>query len=51
MKILLEHVERVKLVLITYRKEKFKFNKCNFCMEKVHSLSFIVGKSRVAVES
>ena len=35
--ILLEHVEHVKLVLITYRKEKFNFNKCSFCMEKVLS--------------
>ena len=45
LKILLEHVEHVKLVLITHRKEKFNFNKCSFCMEKV--LGFIVGKNRV----
>ena len=46
LKILLEHVEHVKLVL----KEKFNFNKGNFCMEKVHSIGFIVGKSRVALD-
>ena len=32
LKILLEHVEHVKLVLIRHRKEKFNFNKGSFCM-------------------
>ena len=50
LKILLEHVEHVKLVLITHRKEKFNFNQGSFCMEKVHSIGFIVGKSRVALD-
>ena len=50
LKILLEHVEYVKLVLITHRKEKLNFNKCSFCMEKVHYLGFIVGKSRIALD-
>ena len=47
LKILLEHVEHVTLVLITHKKEKFNFNKCSFCMEKV--LGFIVGKNIVEV--
>ena len=38
-------MEHVKLVLITNRKEKFNFNKCSFCTEKI--LGFIVGKNRV----
>ena len=50
LKILLEHVEHVKLVLITHRKEKFNFNKGSFCMEKVHSIGFIVDKSRIALD-
>jgi len=39
-KTLHEHVEYVKLVLITLRKEKLyaNFNKCSFCMEKVNFL-------------
>ena len=43
-------MEHVKLVLITHRKEKFNFNKGSFCMKKVHSIGFIVGKSRVALD-
>ena len=41
----LEHMEHVKLVLITLRKEKLyaNFNKCSFCMVKF--LDFIVGKN------
>ena len=50
LKILLKHVEHVKLVLITHRKEKFNFSKGSFCMEKVHSIGFIVGKNRVALD-
>ena len=50
LKILLEHVEHVKLVLITHRKEKFYFNKGSFCMKKIHSIGFIVGKSRVVLD-
>ena len=34
LKILLEHVEHVKLVFITHRKENFNFNKGSFCMKK-----------------
>ena len=51
-KTLHEHVERVKLVLVTLRKEKLyaNFNKCSFCMEKVNFLGFIVGKNGVEVD-
>ena len=39
LKILVDDVEHVKLVLITPRTEKFNFDKCSFCMEKVTLLA------------
>ena len=52
LKTFIEHVENVKLVLITHRKEKFQsyFNKCSFCMKKVHFFSFIVDKNGVELD-
>ena len=41
-------MEYVKLVLFTGRKDKFNFNKCSFCIEKVHF--FGLGKNGVEVE-
>ena len=51
-KTLHEHVEHVKLVLITLRKEKLyaNFNKCSFCIEKVNFVDFIVGKNGVVID-
>ena len=51
-KTLHEHVEHVKSILITLKKEKLyaNFNKCNFCMEKHNVLGSIVSKNGIEVD-
>ncbi|XP_022135946.1 uncharacterized protein LOC111007780 [Momordica charantia] len=48
-----DHVQHVRYVLIALRKEKLYANlkKCNFCMERINFLGFVISKQGVEVDT